>query len=134
MGISTGSLTIGGVDMRLVDGPIKYVENVGLGLEDRNEYAVNVSRVLFGETAFESGHVAVLDSGTNILLLPTEMRNAVKAWMSADSSLPFVKELWNHTCQAMTLEQIDMYPHIKIELLEGVVLEMSPRDYVLLGS
>lgn len=136
--LSTGSLTLGGVDMRLVDGPITYVPNTasfyaGKDLGVLWMYGVHVRSVRVGDKAFEVGHTAVMDSGTNILLLPRKLHDAVKDWMCTDSMFSFCKELWNHTCQSMTPEQIDAYPQFHIEL-DGVSLEMSPRDYILLGS
>lgn len=130
--VSTGSLTLGGVDTRLVDGPITYVQNTGF---DGTiwYYGVHVHSVTFGDRAFQVNHTAVLDSGTNILLLPNKLHDAVRDWMCTDSSLAFCKELWNDSCQMMSLEQIEAYPKVRIAL-DGVVLEMAPRDYLLLGS
>merc|ERR1711862_214669 len=57
------------------------------------------------------------------------MRSAV----CADETLANCSGLWDNKCFAMTDEEVDKYPPLVFELA-GTGLEMSPRDYLLLGS
>merc|ERR1712232_181500 len=136
--VSTGTLTIGGVDERLADGNITYVQNtasipVGPPVGKVWLYGVHVSQLKVGTAIVEVGYTAFLDSGTNILLLPTDLHHHVRNSMCADESLTRCTDLWNNVCMHLSQKEIDAYPTIKMEL-DGVTLEMHGTDYLLLGS
>eukprot|EP00747_Dinoflagellata_sp_TGD_P181006 gnl/TRDRNA2_/TRDRNA2_34401_c0_seq2.p1 gnl/TRDRNA2_/TRDRNA2_34401_c0~~gnl/TRDRNA2_/TRDRNA2_34401_c0_seq2.p1 ORF type:complete len:409 (+),score=52.38 gnl/TRDRNA2_/TRDRNA2_34401_c0_seq2:59-1285(+) len=125
---SNGTLTIGGVDPSLSDGPIVYVPDSGIGF-----HAVKVANLKLGNESLEVGENAILDTGTNVLLLPSRVYSKVQRSMCTDSKLAFCAELWKNQCFAMTDDQIDMYPALSLEL-DGTSLQMTSRDYLLRGS
>eukprot|EP00928_Gymnodinium_smaydae_P037413 TRINITY_DN25979_c0_g1_i1.p1 TRINITY_DN25979_c0_g1~~TRINITY_DN25979_c0_g1_i1.p1 ORF type:complete len:491 (-),score=43.41 TRINITY_DN25979_c0_g1_i1:115-1587(-) len=135
---SNGTLTLGGVDRRLADGPITYVKNtasisVGPPLGKMWMYGVNVAQLKVGSSTIQVGYTAFLDSGTNILLLPTNLYQQMKRAMCSDVSLAYCTSLWDNLCTHLTAKQIAAYPTLTIDL-DGVSLEMTGKDYLLLGS
>ena len=129
--VSNGTLTVGGVDETLSDGPINYVPDQGFILP-----TVEVSSLKLGESTtipLKRENSAVLDTGTNVLLLGRTAYANVKSSMCADSSLANCAELWDNQCVQLTDEQVDQYPSLSFQL-DGTVLEMSSRDYLLLRS
>lgn len=128
--VSNGTLTIGGADATLADGPITYVPDQGLVLP-----TVDVSSLTLGNTAIplKWDTSAVLDTGTNVLLLGRTAFSKVQSAMCADSSLTNCAELWENECVELTDEQVEQYPPLSFQL-DGTVLEMSSRDYLLLRS
>jgi hypothetical protein len=137
---SNGTITIGGVDESLSNGTIEYVKDVGLGF-----HSVQVdSLTLDGGDTIEVGEAAILDTGTNILLAPTKVMNALQSSMCGSSasgsddsrssnSLASCNDLWSNKCVKLTEEQVDAYPDLTMQL-DGTKLIMSSRDYLLLGS
>ena len=129
--VSNGTLTVGGVDETLSDGPINYVPDQGFILP-----MVEVSSLKLGESTtipLKRENSAVLDTGTNVLLLGRAAYSNVKSAMCADSSLANCAELWDNQCVELTDAQVDQYPSLSFQL-DGTVLEMSSRDYLLLRS
>lgn len=125
---SNGTMTVGGVDSRLADEPINYVPDAGFLYS-----AVDVSTLTLGGTQIHVGDTATLDTGTNVLLLGSSVFNQVRQAMCADKSLAHCDGLWQNQCFTLSSEQIDNYPPLIFQL-DGAVLEMSSRDYLLLGS
>jgi len=125
---SNGTLTIGGVDERLSDGPVAYVPDGGQGFSE-----VEVSGIKIGDVTVQVGQNAILDTGTNILLLPQALLASVKNSMCTDTSLPGCAELWSDQCLSLTDKEVDAYPPLSLQL-HGLSLEMTSRDYLLLGS
>jgi len=55
--------------------------------------------------------------------------------MCADSSLAQCSELWQQDgCVDITAAQVAAYPPLTMNLKDGVVLRMTSKDYLLLGS
>lgn len=125
---SNGTLTIGGADARLSDGPIAYVLDAGAMF-----HSVSVASLKLGGTTIQVGQSAILDTGTNVLLLPSPLFAQVQKSMCSDTSLASCTQLWNNKCVAMTDAQIHSYPPLALQL-DGVTLEMTSQDYLLLGS
>ena len=82
---------------------------------------------------------AILDSGTNILLLPSTPYNSLESILLANCTnnnlvgmCGVTPNLFTFgTCFALTDEQLDMYPPLALSLDNGLTLEMSPRDYLV---
>lgn len=127
---SNGTLTIGGVDSSLSDGPIHYVKNTGF-----LHPGVDVVSMTLGSKTIPVGRdsSAILDTGTNVLLLPPTAYSAVQSSMCADTKLSNCAELWQNKCVKLTEAQVNQYPPLRFQL-DGTVLEMNSRDYLLLGS
>ena len=137
---SNGTLTIGGVDPRLsVDGDVSFVPDVGFGF-----HSVQVASLNLGggdnstAVSIKVNAAAILDTGTNILLLPTKVMSALEQNMCADSALAKCSDVWANggaNCQDLTEAQVDAYPNLTMSLGGGgTSLEMSSRDYLLQGS
>jgi len=125
---SNGTMTVGGVDSNLADGPITYVPNNGFIYDTVDVASMSVN----GQTiAVNDG--AILDSGTNILLLSPKVFSQVQSGMCADSSLAHCSELWATKCFSLSEAQVDKYPPLKLQL-KGVTLEMSSREYLFQNS
>merc|ERR550539_959099 len=125
---SNGTLTVGGVDTGLSDGPINYVKDSGFLYS-----SVDVSTLTLGGKQIHVGDSAILDTGTNVLLLGSSVFNQVHQAMCSDKSLVNCDGLWQNKCYDMTAHQVDQYPSLKFQL-DGAELEMSSRDYLLVGS
>jgi len=125
---SNGTLTIGGVDERLSEGPVQYVPDAGLFF-----HSVKVSELKLGNVSVPVGKTAILDTGTNILLLPAKVFQAAQTSMCSDTSLSHCQTLWQNTCVELSDAEVDAYPPLTMEL-DGVSLEMTSRDYLLIGS
>jgi len=83
-----------------------------------------------------TGGNAILDTGTNVLLVPTSAMKTLEDHMCADTSLAHCHDLWSDKCVALKEEEVNAYPPLSLQLVSnnGIKLEMSPRDYLLLGS
>lgn len=128
-----GTLTIGGVDTRLSDGPVNYVPDVGLGF-----HSVKVESLLLNghspsPTTIGVGKSAILDTGTNVLLLPSSVMSDLQESMCLDSKLKSCNDLWTKKCVTLTADEIAAYPPLSMKL-DGLTLDMSPEDYLLFGS
>ena len=77
---------------------------------------------------------AILDTGTNILLVPGSLLKPLQATMCADSSLAHCSDLWADKCLPLTPAQIAAYPPMALQLSNGVELHMTAADYLLTGS
>lgn len=126
--VSNGTLTVGGVDSRLAVEPISYVKDRGLN------HGFDVASIKLGNgKRLEVGKIAVLDSGTNILLLPKDLHQEMQEAMCEDATLSNCPGLWANECFDLTESQVDQYPPLSLEL-DGLTLEMTSRDYLLRGS
>jgi len=141
--VSNGTLTIGGVDPRLSD-KVDYVKDVGQGF-----HSVHVESITIGGSSVTAsspaspadvgsvvqvGKAAILDTGTNILLVPATLLKPLQAAMCADSSLASCSDLWADKCLPLTDAQLAAYPPMSLDLDNGVKLAMTAKDYLLLGS
>jgi len=138
---SNGSLTIGGVDPRLSNGTVDYVDDSGEGF-----HAVDVDSITVHNGATTSpsstvsvggsvnvGGSAILDTGTNILLVGTKVLKGIEAAMCT-SDTPNCEALWAKTCVDLTDADMAKYPKLTLELKGGVSLDLNVRDYLLQGS
>jgi hypothetical protein len=131
---SNGTLTLGGVDARLAAGPIRYVDDGPSGF-----HTVEVASILLNGSAHGAsasvrvGRRAILDTGTNILLLPDALLATFHRTMCQDAGLASCDALWSNQCVSLTEAQVDAYPSLELQL-DGTSLHMSARDYLLLGS
>jgi len=125
---SNGTMTVGGVDTALADGPIQYVPDSGWIYN-----TVDVSSLTVGGQQIHVGDGAILDSGTNILLLGSSVYSRTHQAMCSDSSLKNCDGFWSNKCFDMSEAAVDKYPPLKFQL-DGVELEMTSRDYLLQGS
>jgi hypothetical protein len=103
---SNGSITIGGVDPRLSSN-VQYVADSGFGF-----HSVQVTSITIGGSApmpvsddvararapIPVGASAILDTGTNILLVPSSVLAKVSAAICADSSLASCSDLFKVIC------------------------------------
>eukprot|EP00927_Polykrikos_kofoidii_P073540 TRINITY_DN69571_c0_g1_i1.p1 TRINITY_DN69571_c0_g1~~TRINITY_DN69571_c0_g1_i1.p1 ORF type:complete len:421 (-),score=81.92 TRINITY_DN69571_c0_g1_i1:211-1392(-) len=126
--VSNGTLTVGGVDARLSDGTIEYVKDQSFG-----NHGVHVESVSFGGKKVDVGQNAVLDTGTNVLLLSKSLYADAEKAMCGDASLPHCEDLWATKCVALSEAEVDAYPPLTFQL-DGIEIAMSSRDYLLLGS
>jgi len=124
---SNGTLTIGGVDPRLSD-DVQYVPDSGRGF-----HSVHVNSMKLGDSTINVGESGILDTGTNILLVPPNVYTEMQKSMCANAGLAKCDDLWQNKCFALTDAEVDAYPPLSLEL-NGVSLEMTSRDYLLLGS
>eukprot|EP01063_Lacrimia_lanifica_P019071 TRINITY_DN2610_c0_g1_i1.p1 TRINITY_DN2610_c0_g1~~TRINITY_DN2610_c0_g1_i1.p1 ORF type:complete len:442 (+),score=91.38 TRINITY_DN2610_c0_g1_i1:52-1377(+) len=135
---SNGTITLGGVDRRLYTGDIQYVPNAfpAIYAMNLNGFAVNGKRA---EGAVET---AVMDSGTNLMVLPPDMykgvRKAFEAVCTPGADLPGLchtaHSIFDGTCYDYSAAQLAAFPNITIALDNGVVLRMDPRNYLLQGQ
>ncbi|KAJ8612923.1 hypothetical protein CTAYLR_006201 [Chrysophaeum taylorii] len=134
---SNGTLVIGGVDERLGVGEIFYVSNAGSYYDG----VVVESLIVAGRTrsrmvarsTIAVGSTAILDTGTNVLLLPTDLLAELEASVCTDDTLVSCEDLFDNVCLDLTDDQVDAYPDLLLRL-EGIDLTMTSRDYLLRGS
>jgi hypothetical protein len=76
-----------------VNGSVSYVPDVF--------HSVRVESLTLGGgsgSGIAVGEAGILDTGTNILLLPTKVVTALRSSMCADASLAQCSELWGNQC------------------------------------
>lgn len=131
---SNGTITIGGVDERLaVDGKVPYVSDVGLGFHSVRVNSLDLAGSV--GASIEVGASAILDTGTNVLLLPSKVMAQLKEAMCADTTLSQCATLWGSgACASLTPEEVEAYPVLSLQLSDEVTLKMNSTDYLLLGS
>jgi len=133
---SNGSITIGGVDPRLSDN-VQYVPDAGVGFHAVEVKSMSLNGATGSHTVSSSIPVnqgAILDTGTNVLLVPSSVRRELQSSMCQDSSLASCSALWGGQCLSLTLAQVAAYPDLSMQLANGVELKMTAADYLLLGS
>ena len=131
---SNGTLTIGGVDPRLTDGPVQYVPDAGRGFHSVSVASLSLGGGSSSSPPIDVGEAAILDTGTNVLLLPSKLMKALQAAMCADASLAQCRALWSNECVALSDAEVAAYPPLSLQLDAGVTLRMSSADYLLRGS
>merc|ERR1712039_1109803 len=124
---SNGTLTIGGVDPRL-SSDVAYVPDAGVAF-----HSVSVASMKLGDKELKVGMSAILDTGTNVLLLPSSVYKEVQDSMCADTSLSHCADLWQNKCVDLTDAEVAAYPPLTMQLA-GTTLDMSSADYLLKGS
>mmetsp|Transcript_15712 Transcript_15712/g.38754 ORF Transcript_15712/g.38754 Transcript_15712/m.38754 type:complete len:424 (+) Transcript_15712:41-1312(+) len=134
-----GTLTFGGIDERLYNGTVGYTPNTG-GMFYAMELSggVQINGVPVDSTVGQKE--AILDSGTNVLLLPTsDFQNTKKVFLnSCDPNnnwhgvcdVDADATLFDNKCFEFSEEQIAAFPIITIAA-KGVNLTMHGADYLL---
>ena len=125
---SNGTLTLGGVDTRLSDGPIAYVpdssargfHSVDVGtfklshaVVDAAAPAARAARAapVRAPVSVPVNAAAILDTGTNVLLLPPALLAALGEAMCADPSLAQCAALWANECVELTAAEAGSCPN-----------------------
>eukprot|EP01051_Picozoa_sp_SAG22_P001135 SAG22_NODE_41_length_25488_cov_6.133719_10_plen_259_part_00 len=145
---SNGTFTIGGVDTRLYTGEIAWAPDVGgsgvgglAGLYQQQLAGIAVGKTVLNGSAFQQ--VAILDSGTNVLLLPSPLWQPVAAAFRAHCTLahgqpslkglcglrPGTKGLLDGGCVSMTDAEMAEFPTLRLGITAGG-LEMPPSSYL----
>jgi hypothetical protein len=136
---ANGTITFGGTDEKYYHGEIKYTANVGGSMY---EMKLNDIKVAGKSISDFSTRGAILDSGTNVLLLPDAVYKSYTSLLSQSCSTKSLhgicdiaageKSLLNGGCFDFTDEQVAAFPIVTLEL-EGVTLEIHGDDYLNLG-
>lgn len=137
--LGNGTLTVGGIDPRLTSDPgnmerywvpqvapqFGYCSNHLFGLQVGNLSVPNFQVV-----------EAVLDTGTNDLLLKQDLFMQVQQLMCGNKSLAHCDRFFSDPkfCATLTDAEIDAYPDLTLQLANGVTLKITSRDYLLLNS
>lgn len=137
---SNGTMTIGGTDPQFYHGEIKYVTNTGGSFS----YGMDLLDIVIdgqplGDT---STNQAILDSGTNVLLVPTPAFSSFTSIVTGKCATQKLrgicdvpageKSLLDGGCFAMTQQEVDAFPPIELKL-NGVTLKITGQDYLNLG-
>ena len=153
---SNGTLTIGGVDESLASEPIIYVDDgngwgfhtvnvVNIVVGASGDGVTEVSTAQWGGTKQQDdtpdpmtvpvSKEAILDTGTNVLLLPPHLLQEVQtAVCNATADNETCAAVWSGDCMDLTDDEVDAFPDIALELDGGLLLKMNSRDYLLRGS
>jgi len=137
---SNGTFTLGGDDPQLYHGSIAWVENGG----GFGGYNLDISDLLIADQSVGStfqDSSAILDSGTNVLLVTSEQFQAIKSVFLANcTNNPLLgicsglvandTTLFDGTCYALTEAQIAAFPDLHFNL-GSVTVTMHPHDYLL---
>jgi len=130
---SNGTLTLGGVDPQLFTGKWQTVQNSGEG-----DYEMPLKNIMVANTPIsDTTTSAILDSGTNILLLPTQAFNSMKTIFvnnCSNSHLVGVcgsgPTIFDGACFPLTAPQIAAYPPLTVNL-QGATLNVPPTSYLV---
>jgi len=137
---SNGTFTLGGIDSRLYNGEIVYTTNVGGDAEyDLQLIDIQINGVTVDST---SGQVAIMDSGTNVLLVTDPMFQSMKSmFLNNCSANPLFGicvgvsngTLFDGQCFPMNPKQMAEFPPIVFRLKE-LTLTLQPQDYLIYVS
>merc|ERR1712146_869054 len=86
-----------------------------------------------GSSTIQVGESGILDTGTNVLLVPSKVYKELQSSMCSDKSLAHCADFWENKCFSLTDAELDAYPPLSLQL-DGISLDMTSRDYLLLGS
>jgi len=127
-------MTLGGYNKNLAAGDFQSVPNSGYPMYEMDLNSITIGGSTVADT---TNTAAILDSGTNILLLPTPAYNSIATILKNNCTQnPLVgmcntsKTLFDGACLPLTQDQINQYPTIQIHL-NGATLEMKGKDYVI---
>jgi len=133
---SNGTITLGGVDERLVAGDFMWTDDTGFQFYSMDFTGMTVG----GKQLTGLGSTMVIDSGTNDLLISQEGFNSMQEIFTdlcSTTKLKGVcgvsKTLFDGACFSMTEEEMAMFPNFNLTM-PGITLDMSPKDYLLLGQ
>jgi len=131
---SNGTLTVGGVDDRLHLENITYVKDVGIGFHSVQVNAISVSSVNSSSASLSVNEPAILDTGTNVLLLPSKLLTRLRSIMCVGSQATTCESLFSGKCVSMTTSDIASWPSLQLHLSNQLTLDMNSSDYLLRGS
>jgi hypothetical protein len=133
---SNGTFTLGGTDSRLYSGKILYTTNVG----GDYEYDLQLIDIQIAGTTVDQtqNQVAILDSGTNVLLVTDEMFQSMESIFVNNCSMnPLVGicdvnngTLFDGQCFPMTASEMARFPPIHFRMNE-LTLTIQPKDYLI---
>jgi len=142
---SNGTLTLGAPDARLYTGDLAYVPQDTSGGYG-GLYQMPLRGITLNGTALAvENKVAILDSGTNVLLLPTpafsSLRRAMTDFCAAPGGaqlhgvcdVPAGATFFDGVCFAMTTAQLAAFPPLALEV-QGASLKMGARNYFKRGA
>jgi len=142
---SNGTVTFGGIDPSLYTGQIAYTPNTG-GSGAGSTYNVNLqSLTVFGSVISSAANqAAILDSGTNVLLLPSQPYADLQAAFQASCAtngtnlhgicdVPAGQTLFDGACYPFTQAQLEAFPDLSVNL-QGVDLTMTWNTYLSTNS
>eukprot|EP00041_Stephanoeca_diplocostata_P031233 m.968662 g.968662 ORF g.968662 m.968662 type:complete len:498 (-) comp23918_c0_seq1:2325-3818(-) len=139
-GNSNGTITIGGLDMTLATGAMQYTPDVG----EPQFYEMKMEGIAFGATKSIAGVKSsiIIDTGTNILLLPDEGYNGLRTAMESECARTHLvgvcnvtgpkSSLFDGACYDMTDAELGAFPDLTLNI-DGVSLPMPPRNFLLQG-
>lgn len=136
---SNGTITVGGIDPLYYTGPIQYTPNTG----GYQYYTMDLLDVTVGGVSVKDTGTngAILDSGTNVLLLPNAAyASMVNVMQSNCTQNPLRgvcgahtgKNLFHGKCYNYSPAEIAAFPPIVLQL-NGVTLQITGKDYLNLG-
>jgi len=135
---SNGTLTLGGVDSSLYTGSFQTVKNSGGINNDYEMPMINIE--VFGTPLEGTPPSVILDSGTNILLLPTQAYNSMKSiFVKNCAKNPLVgvcgsgPTIFDGTCFPLTAAQRAAYPSLTVNL-HGATLTVPQTSYLVVVS
>jgi hypothetical protein len=137
---SNGTFTLGGIDSRLYHGNIVYTTNVG----GDEEYDLQLTDIQINGVTVDgtSGQLAIMDSGTNVVLVTDQMFQSMNSiFLNNCSANPLVGictgitngTLFDGACFPLTGKQMAAYPPIEFRLKE-LTLTLEPEDYLIYVS
>jgi len=136
--ISNGTITVGGIDQRLYTGTMQYTPNSGGG----QFYQMNLNGINVGSNSvFVDEQQVIIDSGTNILLVPDETYSSMKStFLSMCNSVKLHgicdvasdQTLFDNKCYVFSPNQVAAFPNITIAV-QGIDLVMNAANYILLN-
>jgi len=143
MTLEGGSLSLGEIPSFVESGAIQYTPIV-----EEHYYTVYITDILVNTQSlgisqfyYNTGG-AVVDSGTTDLLLPEEAyhaltkqvtdRCAVEEFVGTCDAV-YGQTLFDGYCFRMTEEELEAYPIISIIFNGGVVIDISPTDWIVTG-
>ena len=145
---ANGTMTVGGIDTSLMapGSSLQYVPNAGdtdgfYGLRLDGGITVGDDTTPLAST---DGSLAIIDSGTNILLLPQDIYqsfSSVLTTMCQTHTLagvcgPSVTNgtLMDGSCYHLSASDIQAFPNVTFHLQDSLTLHMSASDYLLKGD
>ena len=133
---SNGTLTIGGADERLSDGPVQYVPDSGQGFHSVSVESLTLEGGSGGgaSATIKVGASAILDTGTNVLLVGSAIRDSLGKAMCQNKGLSQCDALWasGGGCVTMTDSQIDAY--VVVSLLFSLLCLASANTTTSTGT
>jgi hypothetical protein len=95
------------------------------------EYSITMTSILVGGVAVQfSSADAILDSGTNVLLLDSDTFSAVQTQFTQCSNCAHVNSFFNGGCHNLTASELAAYPPLQLQF-GTATLSMPPRSYLV---